>query len=101
MNPKRLLASAPRRGALWVIRGYQLHVSPRKGFTCAHLVAEGGLSCSAAIARLIAEHGVLRAAVPTLARFLSCHEAAAKLRSAQVRTQGVCCCGGIPIPFKF
>lgn len=83
------------------IRGYQRYLSPRKGFACAHLVAEGGLSCSAAIAGIMMERGVVRGILPMLARFRSCHDAAVRLRAGQVRTQGVCCCGGIPIPFSF
>jgi putative component of membrane protein insertase Oxa1/YidC/SpoIIIJ protein YidD len=34
------------RFALRAIRSYQRHLSPRKGFTCAHRGATGGDSCS-------------------------------------------------------
>ncbi|GGC15315.1 membrane protein insertion efficiency factor YidD [Cellulomonas carbonis] len=87
------------RAADLLIRGYQRHLSPRKGFTCAHLVAHGGQSCSAAVRGIVARRGVLRAGVPTALRFLACYRAATLLAKTDV--QGVCCCGGIPIPFRF
>jgi putative component of membrane protein insertase Oxa1/YidC/SpoIIIJ protein YidD len=95
------LASAPRRGVDAAIRAYQRHVSPRKRFTCAHLVARGGQSCSAAVRGIVADRGVVRGAVPTLARFYACYQAAALLQARPGRVQGVCCCGPIPIPFRF
>lgn len=82
-----------------LIRGYQRNVSPRKGWSCAHRVAHGGASCSAAVRDLVARRGVARAVVPTAARFVACYQAAALLAQTDVR--GVCCCGGIPIPFRF
>ena len=81
------------------IRGYQRRLSPRKGYTCAHLVAHGGQSCSAAVRGIVARRGVVRGALPTAARFLACYQAATLLLESDVR--GVCCCGGIPIPFRF
>ncbi|NHU84937.1 membrane protein insertion efficiency factor YidD [Kocuria sp. JC486] len=92
---------APRRFVDLAIRGYQRYLSPRKGYTCAHLVARGGQSCSAVIRGIIAERGVLRGVVPTLAQFAACHQAALLLSTQPSRVQGVCCCGGIPIPFRF
>ncbi|MFC4554090.1 membrane protein insertion efficiency factor YidD [Georgenia faecalis] len=91
--------SLPSRLVTTLIRVYQRRISPRKGFTCAHLVAHGGRSCSAAVADVVAQVGVARALVPTAARFLACYQAAQLLASTQV--QGVCCCGGIPVPFRF
>lgn len=81
------------------IRGYQRNLSPRKGWSCAHRVATGGASCSAAVRDLVATRGVVRAVVPTVAQFVACYQAALLLAQADVR--GVCCCGGIPIPFRF
>ncbi|GAA4421835.1 membrane protein insertion efficiency factor YidD [Georgenia halophila] len=78
---------------------YQRHLSPGKGWTCAHLVAHGGQSCSAAVRRLVATRGVLGALSPTIVRFVACYRAAMLLAQQDVR--GVCCCGGIPIPFRF
>lgn len=95
------IASAPRRGVDTAIRTYQRYVSPHKGFTCAHLVAHGGQSCSAAVRAIVADRGVILGALPTLARFCACYQAAALLQARPDRVRGVCCCGGIPIPFRF
>lgn len=82
-----------------LIRLYQVRLSPRKGWTCAHLVAHGGQSCSAAVRGALATRGLAGSAVFTVARFAACYQAASLLASTDV--QGVCCCGGIPIPFRF
>ena len=95
-------ATAPRRAVDRLIRGYQRHISPRKGFTCAHLVAQGGQSCSAAVRGIIAQQGVLRGIVPTMLRFAACYRAALMLGpGGGGHVSGVCCCGPIPIPFRF
>ncbi|WP_338027215.1 membrane protein insertion efficiency factor YidD [Trichormus azollae] len=39
------------------IAGYQIHISPHKGFQCAHRVLYGSESCSQYIKRVIAEEG--------------------------------------------
>ncbi|WP_158373432.1 membrane protein insertion efficiency factor YidD [Cellulosimicrobium cellulans] len=90
-----LAASATDR----LIRVYQRRISPRKGYSCAHRVAHGGTSCSEAIRRTVVARGVLRGLRPTAARFVACYQAAGMLAQSDVR--GVCCCGGIPIPFRF
>jgi putative component of membrane protein insertase Oxa1/YidC/SpoIIIJ protein YidD len=82
-----------------LIRQYQHRLSPRKGWSCAHRVAHGGDSCSAAVRDIVRRRGVLRGARPTVLRFVACHQAASLLMASDVR--GVCCCGPIPIPFKF
>lgn len=95
------ITHAPRRGADALISMYQRYLSPHKGYTCAHLVDQGGLSCSAAIRRIIAERGLILAVVPTIARLHACYRSHAALRSGPQAAQGLCCCGGIPIPFRF
>lgn len=82
-----------------LIRLYQHRLSPRKGWTCAHLVAHGGQSCSAAVRDVVVTRGVAQSVVPTVARLVACYQAATLLASTDV--QGVCCCGGIPVPFRF
>ncbi|KGM14084.1 membrane protein insertion efficiency factor YidD [Cellulomonas bogoriensis] len=84
-----------------MVRWYQVHVSPRKGWRCAHSVAHGGLSCSGAVRRAVRRRGVLGGALPTTAQFLACYHAAQLLMADGANVQGVCCCGGIPIPFRF
>lgn len=82
-----------------MIRMYQERLSPRKGWGCAYRVAHGGPSCSAAVRETVARRGVLGGALPTAVRFAACYQAAQLLATTDVR--GVCCCGPIPIPFRF
>ncbi|WP_336921120.1 membrane protein insertion efficiency factor YidD [Aquipuribacter sp. SD81] len=79
---------------------YQVRVSPRTRTSCAHRVAHGGESCSQAVRRTLRSSGLLGSAVPTLARFAACYRAV-RLLTPHQRVRGVCCCGGIPIPFGF
>lgn len=101
MSTSHLPARAPRLGADHAIRVYQRHLSPRKGFTCASLVAGADRSCSAVIRSIIAERGIVRGFRPSLAQFAGCSRAATSLRAGGGNVQGVCCLGGIPIPFRF
>jgi putative component of membrane protein insertase Oxa1/YidC/SpoIIIJ protein YidD len=82
-----------------LVAQYQRHLSPRKGYACAHRVAHGGDSCSGAVRDIVRRRGVLRGGVPTALRFLACYRAASLLMASDVR--GVCCCGPLPIPFRF
>jgi putative component of membrane protein insertase Oxa1/YidC/SpoIIIJ protein YidD len=82
-----------------LIRGYQRRISPHKGFSCAYRVAHGGTSCSEAVRQVVARRGVVRGIRPTVAQFAACYQAAGMLAQSDVR--GVCCCGPIPIPFRF
>lgn len=94
--------------ALKGIRFYQRHVSPRKGFCCAHAALHGGEGCSAAVARIIREDGVLAGRGRIAARFAACREAYNTLGRPSLlafgtggpQVRGLCCCGPIPIPFK-
>ncbi|WP_242511702.1 membrane protein insertion efficiency factor YidD [Pengzhenrongella frigida] len=51
---------------------YQDHISPRKGWGCAHRIAHGGPSCSSAVRDLVARRGIAGAVVPSATRFLAC-----------------------------
>ncbi|PZR52608.1 membrane protein insertion efficiency factor YidD [Xylanimonas oleitrophica] len=81
------------------IATYQRRISPRKGWRCAHGVLHGGAGCSGAVRDLVARRGLVRSVLPAAVRFWACYQAAHVLALAEVR--GVCCCGGIPIPFGF
>ncbi|NMR21139.1 membrane protein insertion efficiency factor YidD [Cellulomonas fimi] len=98
MRPDRI-TTAPARAVDHLIGLYQDRVSPRKGWSCAHRVAHDGESCSVAVRDIVRRRGLLRGVVPTGLRFLACYRAASLLMASDVR--GVCCCGPIPIPFKF
>lgn len=89
----------PTTPALRAIDWYRRSVSPRKGWACAHRVAHGGRSCSAAVREIVATRGLVRGVVPTAVRLLACYQAAALLARTDTGGRGVCCCGGIPIPF--
>lgn len=82
--------------ALGLIDVYQRRLSPHKGFDCAYGAITGGLSCSAAVADLIARQGLLGALPGVVQQFADCGRVA---RQAGTRVNGVCCCGPIPIPF--
>ena len=64
------------RLALAAITAYQRHLSPRKGFCCAHRVQHGGPSCSEYARQTLIVYG-LRQTVPLLRqRLRACREAA-------------------------
>src|SRR4051794_8100708 len=66
-----------------MIELYQRHLSPRKGFRCAHRVAHGGRSCSEFGRRVAARRGMSLSRWSALMRkrFTACAAAAATLRS--------------------
>jgi putative component of membrane protein insertase Oxa1/YidC/SpoIIIJ protein YidD len=82
-----------------MVRAYQRHLSPHKGWRCAHGALHGDTTCSAAVRDVLARKGVVRGVVPTAIQFWACYRAAQVLAQADVG--GVCCCGPIPIPFRF
>ena len=64
------------RLALAAITAYQRHLSPRKGFCCAHRVQHGGPSCSEYARQTLIVYG-LRQTMPLLRqRLRACREAA-------------------------
>lgn len=94
--------------ALGAIRFYGRYLSPHKGFRCAHAALHGGDSCSAAVARIIREDGLMGGRRRVAARFASCRQAHNALREGSPlafgtsgpQVRGVCCCGPLPIPFR-
>ena len=73
--------SAIRQIAITSIRGYQKHISPRKGFSCAHRLLHGGDSCSQYVKRMIAQDGLTAAIKASRQRFQACQEANQILRA--------------------
>lgn len=69
------LTTAPRFGVAWAIALYQRHLSPLKGFRCAHRVLHRGCSCSQFARRVVERKGVRQAIVMTLGRFQKCKAA--------------------------
>ena len=86
---------------LRLVDGYRAGISPRKGWKCAAGAAGLGSTCSTVIRNSIAGQGVARSVAPAARQFAQCAGAAHRLGRSQARVEGVCCCGPIPIPFRF
>lgn len=69
-------AGPAARLAGWSIRQYQRHISPYKGFVCAHRVLHEGESCSQYVLRIVNAAGVSAAVGAARVRFRECREAA-------------------------
>ncbi|MBK1988128.1 membrane protein insertion efficiency factor YidD [Sphaerospermopsis aphanizomenoides BCCUSP55] len=76
-----LLDSLSRKISVTAIAGYQRHISPHKGFQCAHRVLYGGDSCSQFIKRTIAQEGLKVAFTQSRRRFQACKQANLILKS--------------------
>ncbi|MDP9158636.1 MAG: membrane protein insertion efficiency factor YidD [Acidobacteriota bacterium] len=69
-----------------MIRLYQIHVSPRKGFSCPHRELHGELSCSSYVSRLLQLESSLPAVVSkSCKRFQDCAGASTQLASQSPR----------------
>lgn len=77
----RPFTTAPRHGFAWAIGLYQRHLSPLKGFTCAHRALHRGCSCSQFAKKVLLTRGVRQAVMFTLARFQKCKQAYLTLSS--------------------
>ena len=66
------LDSAIRQIAIASIGGYQKHISPRKGFSCAHRLLYKGESCSQYAKRMVAQQGLVAAIPAVRQRFRAC-----------------------------
>jgi len=73
--------SVPRTLLLAAIRGYKRHVSPRKGFACAHRIHLGGCSCSTLGLRAVSRYGAWRGLGVLRLRLRECHLLAEQLRA--------------------
>ncbi|MCW6049005.1 membrane protein insertion efficiency factor YidD [Lyngbya sp. CCAP 1446/10] len=67
--------AALRQLAVASISGYQKHISPIKGFSCAHRVLYAGESCSQYIKGAIAKFGLFGAIKASRRRFAACKHA--------------------------
>ncbi|MDJ0734297.1 MAG: membrane protein insertion efficiency factor YidD [Nostocaceae cyanobacterium] len=73
--------SLTRQISVAAITGYQKHISPHKGFACAHRVLYGGESCSQYVKRVIATKGLRKGLIMSRTRFQACKEANQILQS--------------------
>ena len=69
------------------ISGYQRHISPHKGYCCAHRVLYGGLSCSEYGRRTVLRYGVVRFLLLQARRFTRCAGAYAALQTRRKETE--------------
>ncbi|MEH2053357.1 membrane protein insertion efficiency factor YidD [Nostoc sp.] len=76
-----LFDSFTRQVGTAAITGYQKHISPHKGFACAHRILYGGESCSQYIKRVVAKEGLKAAFSNSRERFQACKQANQILRS--------------------
>ena len=77
---------AVRHWAAASITAYQQHLSPRKGFTCAHRRLHGGESCSEYGKRRVLEAGLWAALNALGQRFRACRAARQALLSVTDQT---------------
>jgi len=68
------------RSLAFAIAGYQRHLSPYKGFCCAHRVRHGGVSCSEYVKQAVLAEGLWRALPDIRRRFAECKAAALAVR---------------------
>ncbi|MEH2437528.1 MAG: membrane protein insertion efficiency factor YidD [Nostoc sp.] len=73
--------SLSRQVSIAAISGYQKHISPYKGFVCAHRLLYGGESCSGYFKRVVAKEGLKAAFVNSRERFQACKQANQILRA--------------------
>jgi putative component of membrane protein insertase Oxa1/YidC/SpoIIIJ protein YidD len=76
-----VFGSVGRQISVAAITQYQKHISPHKGFSCAHRILYGGESCSQYIKRVIVQEGLRGAIVKSRIRFQACSQANEILRS--------------------
>jgi putative component of membrane protein insertase Oxa1/YidC/SpoIIIJ protein YidD len=71
----------------YAIQTYQQHLSPRKGFSCAHRRFYGQVSCSEYFRQAVLEHGFSRAVPLFQQRLAECREANIRLRGLAITTE--------------
>jgi putative component of membrane protein insertase Oxa1/YidC/SpoIIIJ protein YidD len=71
---------------LSAVRVYQKHLSPRKGFSCAHRRLYGDVSCSQYFRQMVATYGLIDAIPLFQERLQECHQANLSLRAQHLRT---------------
>jgi putative component of membrane protein insertase Oxa1/YidC/SpoIIIJ protein YidD len=87
----RKLLSLPdyslRSIAISLIAVYQRHLSPRKGYSCAHRVAHGGDSCSEYVKNTLTDKSLFEATLLARRRFQACSIAYVSSRDQVVRSK--------------
>ena len=84
-----MLGTIPANLAIRAITAYQRHLSPRKGFVCAHRILHGGDSCSEHARTMIGAAGLVAGAKRMRARFRACRDAAQQLAIQAANVSGL------------
>lgn len=99
--------TSPRSLLMWAIQAYQQHLSPHKGYGCAHRLHHGkGSGCSGVGLRAIRRHGSWRGLHILRERLKRCGEVAHAKRAHRHKRfasqRGDCDCGGdcLTLPFE-
>ena len=67
-----ILDNSLRSTIISLISGYQRHLSPRKGYSCAHRVVHGGDSCSEYVKNALSDKSLFEATLLARRRFKVC-----------------------------
>jgi putative component of membrane protein insertase Oxa1/YidC/SpoIIIJ protein YidD len=84
LSPANSLDRILARLTVGMIRIYQRHLSPIKGYSCAHRLHHGGLSCSEFGRRAFEAEGMAGGWRSLRGRFKECRAAAIALRSGRL-----------------
>jgi putative component of membrane protein insertase Oxa1/YidC/SpoIIIJ protein YidD len=77
-----------------LIKAYQRHLSPIKGYCCAYRIRYGGPSCSAVGVEAFSTNSFSDAILILRSRFGDCQQAAKELEAiGPLKSIGVGCCG--------
>jgi putative component of membrane protein insertase Oxa1/YidC/SpoIIIJ protein YidD len=76
-----LLDRSLRSVAIATIAAYQCHLSPRKGYSCAHRIVHGGHSCSESIKNILTDKSLFEATLLARQRFRECNIASMSINN--------------------
>ena len=83
-----LLDSSLRSVAIAMIGSYQRHLSPRKGYSCAHRVVYSGDSCSEYVKQTLADKSLFETTLLARQRFKACNIAYTSSKSRVFESKG-------------
>ena len=70
-----------RSASISIIHGYQRHLSPKKGYSCAHRVLHSGDSCSEYVKKTLSDKSFFEVTLLAKQRFKECSVASMSLKS--------------------
>lgn len=74
------------QAALASLNVYRVHISPRKGFSCPHVLLHGDESCSDYVKRILTNQNLSTALQMAPQRFKDCKAAAQTLKSQSAQS---------------